>query len=91
MERKHWSDRISAAADLQEECPPRMPLVELYGDRRVLVEHHRGMTEYTRQRITVQVHRGLVTILGDGLELAKMTEHQLIICGCIYGVELKRC
>lgn len=85
-----WVDRISAAADLQEESIPALPLVEIAGDRRVLIEHHCGVTHYGRERIVVQVKFGQIAVSGDCLELTKMTAQQLIISGCIYGVELQR-
>ena len=86
--RKNWADRLSAAADLQEECIPNLPLVEIAGDRRVLIEHHCGVVEYGRERIIVQVKHGQIGILGDCLELTKMTPHQLIISGRIRSVDL---
>ena len=32
---------------------PGVPIVELAGDRRVLIENHRGVTEYGMERICV--------------------------------------
>ena len=87
---KHFMERISAAADLAQEPIPGMPLVEIAGDRRVLIEHHRGVTEYGRCRICVRVKYGAVVILGSCLELSRMTGQQLIITGKIDGVQLER-
>ncbi len=87
---RRWENMLRDAADLQEESLPGEPLVEILGNSRVLIEHHRGVTEYTRERITVQVKRGEVCILGDRLELAKMTEQLLVVSGCVYGVNLQR-
>lgn len=88
MRGKNWADKISAAADLQDECIPGLPLIEIAGNARVLMEHHCGVTEYGRQRIVVQTKDNLVAVSGDGLELTKMTADQLIISGTIYAVEL---
>ena len=78
------------AADLPDEPVPGLPLVELAGDGRVLIEHHRGVTEYGRSQISVRVKFGFVTVLGRDLELAKMTREQLIITGCIDAIRLER-
>ncbi len=87
---KQFIDRIAAAADLQGEPLPGLPLVELAGDKRVLIEHHCGVTQYGRCRISVKVKFGTVMIVGTGLELAKMTGKQLIVTGRIEAIQLER-
>lgn len=89
-ENRHWLERLSEAADLPGENPPGQPIVELAGDRRVLIEHHRGVIQYGREQICVKVKYGTVTICGCGLELARMTKDQLVICGQIQSVSLCR-
>ena len=88
MRRRNWADKIGAAADLQDECIPGLPLIEISGNIRVLMEHHCGVTEYGKQRIVVQTKDNLVAVEGDNLELTKMTSNQLIISGTINSVAL---
>ncbi len=83
-------ERLAMAADLTDEPIPGQPLVELAGDCRVLIEHHRGVTEYGRNQISVRVKYGCVTVLGQNLELTRMTKEQLVIMGCIECVRLER-
>ena len=91
MERdKLLLERITNAADLQDAPIPGLPLIELAGDVRVLIENHCGVTEYGDERICVKVKFGQVCICGQGLRLAKMTKSQLIICGRIQTVEMYR-
>lgn len=89
-ERRRILDHLSEAADLQDEAIPGLPLIEIMGDRRVLIEHHCGVTEYGCEQISVKVKQGSVCIYGSKLELALMTKEQLIICGFIEGVKLIR-
>ena len=44
----NWMERMVERADLPGEALPGQPLVELLGERRVLIEHHGGVTEYGR-------------------------------------------
>ncbi len=82
----HLADEADlTAASLQGE-----PIVEISGESRVLIENHRGVKEYSRERISVQVAYGLVSVCGCGLELLRMTREQLVICGRIDGVALLR-
>ena len=87
---KHFVERIVTAADLYDEPIPNMPLVEIAGDRRVLIEHHCGVTQYGRCRISVRVKFGTIVINGAQLELSRMTGQQLIISGRIDSVVLER-
>ena len=74
MERdKLLVERIASSADLQDAPIPGLPLIEIAGDTRVLMENHCGVTEYGRERICVKVKFGQVCICGQRLNLAKMT------------------
>ena len=64
----------------------RLPLVEILGDRRVLIEQHRGVLEYGCHEIGVRVNFGILLITGNSLRLSRMTKDQLVICGSIDGV-----
>lgn len=83
-------ERVVLGADLPGEHLPGVPLVELAGDRRVLIENHKGVTAYGRREICIRVNYGLLCICGTGLELAQMSRHQLVITGCIDTVSIRR-
>lgn len=90
MKRQGWIERLAAGADLQGEATPGQPLLELFGDRRILIEHHKGVTEYGKERIMIRVRFGCICINGMDLELACMTAQQLVITGQVFSVELMR-
>lgn len=85
-----WMERLVDRADLQGEVMPGQPLVEIYGEERILIEHHRGVTEYGREKIQVKMRYGSLCICGFGLELAQMNADQLIISGRIDSVSIIR-
>lgn len=91
MGRSHYFlNRLAEGVDLGEEPLPGQPIVELAGDRRVLIENHYGVKEYSREKIGVKVKYGQVNICGCGLELRHMTKAQLVISGKIDAVSLHR-
>lgn len=90
VQKKHWVQRLADGADLPSEPLPGVPVVELAGECRVLIERHGGVTEYSRERISVKVRYGQVRVCGCGLELTRMTREQLVISGRIDGIELLR-
>lgn len=66
------------------------PIVEISGDRRVLIENHYGVKAYSHETIIVKVNYGYVCVRGCALELRRMTKDQLVIHGKIDGVTLQR-
>lgn len=90
MGRRRYLQRLAAAADLPAEPLPGMPLVEIAGDCRVLIEHHQGVIEYDTKQIRVKVSKGQICICGCGLQLAQMSRSQLIVIGTIQSVCVQR-
>ena len=83
-------DRFALSADLLTETTPGTPIVEICGNKRVLIENHKGVTAYGESKVCVKVSYGVVCVHGTGLCLAQMTKHQLVITGCIDDLALQR-
>ena len=89
-QKRRWGDILAERSDLQEEAFPTQPLVELFGDGRILIEHHCGVISYGAEQICIRMRYGTLQINGCRMEVAKMTAHQMIITGQIHAVELIR-
>lgn len=81
---------VSDRLNLSGAALPNMPVAELWGDKRLLIEHHRGVASYSREEICVCVGYGMLTITGEGLDLSYMTGDQLVICGKINEITVIR-
>lgn len=90
MKNRGWMQRLAEGMELPGEAAPGLPLVEICGQRRVLIENHRGVLSYGTELIRVCVSYGAVEVRGCGLELARMTREQLVIQGRIDSVSLVR-
>lgn len=90
MGKDNWVRRLTEGMDLAGETLPGTTVAELAGDRRVLVEGHRGVTQYCRDRVTVKVGYGELSVTGCGLELRQMSKQQLVIDGRIDCIQLRR-
>ncbi len=89
MGKKLW-DNLMTQASMNTDSLPGQPIVEIAGDSRVLIECHKGVLAYSRERIQVGVRYGTLCICGCGLELVHMSREKLIICGRIDSVSLQR-
>ena len=90
MGKGNWTKRLTEGMELLGETLPGMAVAELAGDRRVLIEGHRGVTGYSREQVTVKVSYGCLCVTGCGLELRQMSKEQLVICGRIDSIQLGR-
>lgn len=82
--------KLTREQDIHAQPLPGCPIVELSGDGRVLIENHRGVAEYTGQRIEVKVKFGRIVVCGSGLEMRVMTRCQLVILGKVDTITLER-
>ena len=76
-------------AELRE-AHPNTALLELTGDRQVLIENHRGVTQYSREQVGVKVAFGEILLCGRELVLARMGQGQLVVTGCVESIRLLR-
>lgn len=89
-DRESWLQRLTERADLTTEPLPGIPIAELAGDRRLLVENHSGVTEYSPMKIGIRVRYGSLQICGCGLTLTRMTKEHLLVKGRIDSIHLIR-
>lgn len=69
---------------------PGMPLLELSGDQRILLENHCGITCYSHREIRINVKFGQLCVSGCNLELMQMSASQLVITGNISSINVFR-
>ncbi len=62
--------------------------VEIRGKNTLGVENHKGILEYTPQRICIGVKRGTIAAVGSGLEIVRMDHRRVEIVGSLERVEL---
>jgi len=61
--------------------------ITITGERRLLIEKHRGILEYGRELITVNCGRRIVEVYGSQLDLVTMTAEALLITGELSRIE----
>jgi len=90
VERRSLLRKLTEYANLPGESLPGVPLLEISGDDRILVENHTCVLEYSESVIMIRVKFGVIKISGEGMILACVNKDQLIIHGKVDSVVLVR-
>lgn len=85
-----WVEKFRHTIAQSPEPVPGLPLVEIAGHSRVLIENHRGVIGYSREEIRVRVNYGEIAVSGSCLELNRISRELLVIRGNITCVSLRR-
>ena len=83
MEKSHKLSQTERLGGLS-----KIPLVELAGQNRVLIENHGGILAYGLEEIIVQVAYGSLKVMGSQLRLMELCREQLVITGQIASIHL---
>lgn len=87
---KSFADRLEQLeekAGLPGEALSGELKISVTAGKRALVENHRGILSFENTIVTVAARRGRVTLRGEGLYIAAMSDRWLLICGKIQGVD----
>ncbi len=82
--------RLEKLLNLSVPTVPGVPIVEMAGNQRVLIENHNGVAEYCGTKIVILVKLGKIVVTGSNMEICHMSCHQLIIVGSIDTVSVER-
>lgn len=86
-EKAHKFRRILNSA---EDLLQHLPLVEIAGTNRLLIENYYCVTAYTNDEISVRVKYGDIKICGERLCIVKISNQQMVINGIIRQVFLSK-
>ena len=87
---ERWIRKLADEMELETEALPGLPILELSGGNRLIVERHRGIGAYSRERICIKVSYGTLCILGKDLQITLMSQHQLVITGTVEEIQILR-
>jgi len=78
---------VSEMFELPKEIMLNMPKISLIGNNQMLVENHKGIIEYTAQRIRVNSANGVIRVIGNNMNLKNIAADDIMISGEIKIIE----
>jgi len=80
---------VTVNENLNSDLIPGVPLIEICGQSRLLIENHQGVIAYGCSEIRIKARYGNICVCGDNLKLTRMSKTKLVITGRICGVNLQ--
>ena len=88
--RKMLISKLSGAVGLHSESILGMPVLELCGDDRILVENIRQVISFDENQIYVSVEFGFLCLEGECLLLDYLGENRILVKGKIATITVQR-
>ena len=76
--------------DLPDQALPGVPIIEVYGDRRVLVEGCFVVLQYADNCIKLRNPSTIICVVGSGLHMVEISSSQTVITGKIENISICR-
>lgn len=81
--------RMANLFELPQDVVLDVSRVTLLGDVQLAIENHRGLIEYTDEKVTVGIPKGQVVITGSELSIGTVTAEAVTILGRISGLRFE--
>lgn len=88
---KDWTDTVERAAErlaLPPDSMAALPRITLTGRRQLLVEQHKGLTQYASDCVELDLGVFRLRVTGGELRLAAMDRDAVLLTGAISALEL---
>lgn len=87
---RRWVDRLSGTLGIPPEVALGVPKATMIGSLQVQIENHRGLVEYTTERVRVRAESGEIVILGTRLRIGSIYQQEMVIEGNITSVGIQK-
>ena len=86
-EKKNWRQSLADMFELPHEIVLNLPRLTVVGNLHCYLENHRGVIEYTDEKVRISVNGGEIIIRGSGLVIRYLANEEIGVEGCINGVD----
>jgi sporulation protein YqfC len=84
---KEIKESISELLELPKDIILDLPRITMIGNLQIYIENHKGILEYSKQRIRVHTKNGTLRIIGKNLQIRSIVTEEMIITGVIEQIE----
>lgn len=85
--RKRLAHKLTDVFEIPKDVVLDLPRITVVGDAQVVIENHRGVIEYSRQKVRINTTLGELLVAGAGLVIANILTEQIVIEGKVAKLE----
>lgn len=82
-QKKRLEASLAGIFDIPPDVVLDLPRITMLGNMQLLVENHKGIIEYTPERVRLRLEPGELEIAGTGMTLSNLRAEQLLVEGTI--------
>jgi len=87
LQKRNCGKMINKLVDFPEETILNLPKITILGNNRLIVENHRGIIEFTPQRIRINTPIGILNVCGNDMHINYIIPEEIMLEGDIAIVE----
>ncbi len=87
---KDIKESISELLELPKDIMLDLPRITLIGDLQLYIENHKGIVEYSKQRIRINTKSGVIRVTGKDLSIKTVITEEIIVCGYIDTIDFMK-
>jgi sporulation protein YqfC len=87
-EKKKRMEFLANYLELPKDLLMNLPRITLLGDIQLHIENHRGIMEYTKEKIRISTSLGEMVIVGEGLVLRNIFPDEIAVDGKIRALNI---
>ncbi|NBI07016.1 sporulation protein YqfC [Senegalia massiliensis] len=78
---------IAEVLELPKEIVLDLPKITLIGNIQLYIENHKGIVEYSKERIRINSKSGIIRIIGKDLVIKNIVSEEVVVSGKIINIE----
>lgn len=82
-----WKRRLTELLELPADVTLDLPRVLIIGQIHLTVENHRGLVEYSEERVIIGVPTGRLVVYGDDLAIGFIDASEVTVLGQVRSVQ----
>lgn len=80
-------NNIADALELPKEVILDLPKITMIGSIQLYIENHKGIVEYSKERIRINSKAGIIRIIGKKMIIKNIVTEEILITGEIINIE----
>ncbi len=89
MDGQDFRRRLSQLLDLPADVTLDLPKILIIGPLQMAIENHRGLVEYTPERLVVALSKGQMVVSGRSLIIGTITSEEITVLGEIESLRFE--